>query len=89
MEYLENVATPFHDFWPKTLILYPYSSKTLCGKLAVSTFNSTFANHQCTDNDIKQLYNNAKEYKFTTLFVGYESVTNTIALYEEDENGSE
>lgn len=56
---------------------------------AVSTFNSTFANHQCTDNDIKQLYNNAKEYKFTTLFVGYESVTDTIALYEEDEDGSE
>ena len=40
MECLEKVATPFHDFWPKTLTLYPYSSNKLCGKPAVSTFNS-------------------------------------------------
>ena len=40
MENLENTATPFHDFWPKTRMLYPYSSNKLCGKLALSTFNS-------------------------------------------------
>ena len=55
---------------------------------AVSTFNSIFSNHQCTDADIKELYNNAKEYNFTTLFVGYDSITDIINLYEEEENGS-
>ena len=40
IEYFEKVATPFQLFCPKTFILYPYSSNILCGKPAVSTFNS-------------------------------------------------
>ena len=54
---------------------------------AVSTFNSTFTNHQCSNADIQELYTNAKTYNFTTLFVGYNSATDTINLYEEEENG--
>ena len=56
---------------------------------AVDSFNNTFNNHQCSNSDIIEMYNNAKSYNFKTLFVGYDSATETINLYEEEENGSE
>jgi len=46
----------------------------------IEAFESVFPQHNCTNNEIETLYNNSKNYHFTTLFVGYDEVQDTITL---------
>ena len=49
----------------------------------ISNFRTYFTDYQGTDNDIINLYNQAKEYHFVNLFLGYDVSGDRIALSKE------
>lgn len=66
---------------PKHNLLNQYSHTTNNG---ITAFKNIFSNYQCTDNDMNALYIQAKNNKWTNLFLGYDSVVDTITIYGDD-----
>lgn len=55
---------------------------------AIQSFNSHFANNNCSTEEILLLYNQAKMTNYNCLFIGYDYVKDDIALWEVDDNGT-
>ena len=72
---------------PKHILLSNYLENE---NNAINAFNNTFGNnYQCTDTEKRALCAQAKNNKWKTLFLGYESIVDTITIYGDNDNGTE
>lgn len=82
-------STIEYEIVPKNNILNAFSNITENNEeeekaKAKIAFHNQFNNYQGTDTDIINLYNQAKDYYFVNLFLGYDYVKDTINLYGDE-----